>query len=190
MNALDSEILDISPIFPPKVRKTAPEGRKISLADVCVEAGMKYVVSNNTGDEIRIISGQEDIRVPSPGKSIFCIAVDESLSQKAFAREVMRRLAYGFHDWAAREIVGRYHRDLKRQSTPEHVSPQKGAGVAMTKILEIVSAESGATIGRISRATGIAQSNVSRAISALEKRGLVYAVKDGRSSRIHLRKEK
>jgi len=31
------------------------------------------------------------------------------------ARKILRRLAYGFHDWVARKIADRYHHDLKQQ---------------------------------------------------------------------------
>lgn len=142
------------------------------------------VVSGETGIEIRSIEGDRDIKVPSPGQSILCLAISHlNLSEAEFAREALRRLAYGFHDWSAREIVGRYHRDLKRNAKPITSTSPKGSGAAMARIFEVLQVEPGVTIGRISRATGIAQSNVSRGIAALEKRGVIVLIRDGRETR-------
>lgn len=120
-------ILDLSPLPAPRL-SNIPAGEKVDLETVAHQAGMRYVVSTSMKPDVRIHAGNYDFKVPRPGRMIYCIG-EQSLPARSdsyqWAQEIMRRLAYGFHDWAAREIVSRYHRDIKRQrSVPDATVPR------------------------------------------------------------------
>ncbi|MBB4064032.1 hypothetical protein [Gellertiella hungarica] len=108
--------LDVSPIPPPRLI-AHPIGEPVDFFDVARDAGMKIVVSLHSPPDIRIFAGSGDFKAVRPGLVSYCIGEDNLPAEgRERSREIMRRLAYSFHDWAAREIVARYHRDLKRGS--------------------------------------------------------------------------
>ena len=111
---LHPDILDLSPIDPPR-REQEPRGRQVGFSDVVAAAGMLNIVTLPTEPDVRLHDGKGDFLVPGPDCPVYCIAEAElPTPSRERAREIMRRLAYGFFDYAAREIVARYHRDLKR----------------------------------------------------------------------------
>lgn len=120
-------ILDLSPLPAPRLSKT-PQGERVDLEEIAHQAGMRYVISTPVKPDIRIYPGDFDFKVPRPGRAIYCIgenSLPPRTDRSAWAREVMRHLAYVFHDWAAREIVSRYHRDVKRlqEASDDFVTP-------------------------------------------------------------------
>lgn len=108
--------LDISPISQPRVRKQI-KGKKVDFFDIVRQADMKNVVTTHKNIRIYLHDEKEDFKVPFPGYTVYCLSkyllpLDEPMK----SREIMRKLAYAYHDWAAREIVARYHRDVRRES--------------------------------------------------------------------------
>lgn len=176
-------MLDPSPVSPPGLARS-PFGKLIGFDELVRLAGMPEVVSTNAPPLVTVHAGERDFKVPSPGRPIYCIGgATLPVPPPERAREIMRRLAYGYLDWAARETVARYHRDLKRAAaTPAAV----GGLSALVRVRRAVRSEPGITVGEIARRTGIAQPNVSRALAQLQAACEVMVVKEGRLARCHL----
>lgn len=145
---------------------------------------MRNVVSGKDGTRIFLIDSDVDQIISKPGMRLYGISRRRLPSEpRERAREILRRLAYGFHDWAAREIVGRYHRDLKAETQTKRQTD----GIGPTeRVLRVLRKENGATVGRLARATGLAQSNVTRAVRLLQKMGQVKSVQQGRNVLVYL----
>jgi hypothetical protein len=108
------EPLNSSPIAPPLVR-SKPKGRPVSFEDLLATAGMRNVLTLPRTPEICLHGGAYDFKVPASKGPIYCISgATLPADPHRRAREVMRRLAYGFKDYAAREVVSRFHRDIAR----------------------------------------------------------------------------
>jgi DNA-binding transcriptional ArsR family regulator len=175
--------LDLSPVPAPGVRQFAA-GVPEEFTTIVTDAALKNVVSMNTWPDIRIHGGRQDFKVVSPGKVIYCIAGPLLPSGKeARAREILRRLAYGYHDWAAREVVARYHRDLKR---PAEIPQSNKTLPASVRIRRYLRNNPSSTVGEIATATGIAQPNVSRTIAQWAETGHITIERNGRETRCTL----
>lgn len=176
--------LDPSPIPPPLVRAD-PLGRPSDFFDIVIAAGMRNVISTHNPPDIRICDGSRDFKAVRPGQVVYCLG-EANLPGSGIERnrEILRRLAYGFHDWAARETVARYHRDLKRPKV--EAQNTLADGKASLKILRFLRANPGATVGQITSATGIAQPNVSRTLSQWHGTGKVTIERQGRIARCFL----
>lgn len=113
-NELEIMPLSAEPIIPPKFKRE-PLGINVSLEDIVKKAKMLYVVSSNYEPDIRIHNDKEDFKVQKLMHIVYCLS-EHNLPKDEYlrSREILRRLAYSFHLWEAWEIVGRYHRDLKR----------------------------------------------------------------------------
>ncbi len=101
---------------PPKPVARRPDGPDIHPETITQAAQMLCGVTPLQNTVIRLISGRRDLMVSQNGYNAYGIAremVPEDPDEQA--REIRRRLAYGFHDWVVREIAGRYHHDLKQQ---------------------------------------------------------------------------
>ncbi|TLX17147.1 MarR family transcriptional regulator [Rhizobium sp. MHM7A] len=180
---IDNAVLDLTPIRPPALLPKAA-GSSERFVDLVADAGFTNVVSTNVWPDIRVHGGNFDFKVARPGHPVYCIAGGNlPAAKEARAREILRRLAYGFHDWAARETVARYHRDLKRKIGQDYASKPIPVSVRLRRFLR---KNPGATIGEIATATGMAQPNVSRGISSLSDQGLVKVERFGREVRCSL----
>lgn len=176
-------VLDVAPVPPPKIARSAV-GKVVSFASVVADARMPDVVSTHSPPQIRIHAGEGDLRVPRAGSPIYCIGgATLPMEREARAKEIMRRLAYGFLDWAARETVGRYHRDLKRANQP--VKARKDMPVSV-QVRRLIRTSPGISVGEIAARTGIAQPNVSRVLAILSERGEVRVKRSGRDSAWYL----
>lgn len=176
--------LDLSPVRTPLI-KAEPIGHPVDFFQIVAAAGMRNVISTNNPPVIRIHDGAFDFKAVRPGQVVYCLAADNlPAGPRERSREILRRLAYGFHDWAARETVGRYHRDLKR-GVAEH-SATFSDGKASLKIVRYLRANPGATVGEITAATGVAQPNVSRTLSQWQEIGKVNIERHGRIARCYL----
>ena len=175
--------LDPAPIPAPAVKPIAT-GRKLDFASTVKLSGMKNVVSTFDPPDVRIHNGDRDFKAVSPGRVVYCIAERNipHANEMELAREVMRRLAYGFHDWAAREVVSRYHRDLKREVTKVQRQPPELMRASL-KIKRFLRSNPGATVGEIADGTGIAQPNVSRTLRQWHNEGRIEVVREGRVAR-------
>jgi DNA-binding transcriptional ArsR family regulator len=172
------EILDLSAVPPPKLARI-PLGRSIPFDALVESAGMKQVVSSFSPPEVRVHAGTEDFKVPRPGCSIYCIGGARLPAEpRSRAREILRRLAYGGLDWAAREVVARFHRDLRRSEATSRPAPE---GLpASVVVRRAVRSRPGMSIGEIAAITGVAQPNVSRLVRALVAAGELATKRDGR----------
>jgi DNA-binding transcriptional ArsR family regulator len=179
------DALDTSPLPAPSVR-FRPEGRPISYDALVRTAGMRNVVTLSNPPDVRIHAGTTDFKVPRPGAPAYCIAGSTlPAAPRERAREVLRRLAYEFGEYASREIVARYHRDLKSavhaaRSDDQVRTAKRLLSPAAMKIRRALREVSEANISDLAEATGMAQPNVSRAISDLVRNGVVKRRKTGR----------
>ncbi|MVT64857.1 ArsR family transcriptional regulator [Bradyrhizobium pachyrhizi] len=187
------EILDLAPVLPPAYY-TVPAGRQIAFDDLVQSAGMRNVVTLPFPPDIRLHDGFEDFVVPRAGRPIYCVsAVRLPFDQRARSREVLRRLAYGFFDYAAREIVARYHRDLKRaaatslDSDDTERAARRAMSEAALRIKRALRSAGSASIGELAEMTGMAQPNVSRTIGIMADSGAIDVEKDGRRTICRLR---
>jgi DNA-binding transcriptional ArsR family regulator len=182
---MQTHTLEVSPVRPPALGKS-PEGRRISFEEIVRSAGMRNVVTLSRPLDIRLHGGPLDFKVPTPGGAIYCLAgTTLPAEREARARELLRRLAYGFNDYAAREVVARYHRDRKREvfrsESDEQVEKAKRALTKSSlRITRVLRERPACTIGELSELTGMAQPNVSRAISDLIKAGVVSKTRESK----------
>jgi hypothetical protein len=96
-----------------------PEGKQISLSDLCIMAGMRNTVSTSCPPDIRLYEGTEDFKSLERTQIVYCITQTGLPENKAkAATEILYRLAYAFHNWEARDIVAAHHRHLKRTEIP------------------------------------------------------------------------
>lgn len=111
-------VLDLSPVLPPKpVREL--EGSVVAYEDIIRDSGFTNVVSVPWYPEIRLHTRDLfDYVAPRHGNKGYALSLllNQKQDRTESAREILRRLAYGCHDYIAREIVARYHRDLKRNA--------------------------------------------------------------------------
>jgi DNA-binding MarR family transcriptional regulator len=179
------DILDLAPVPPPSYAQQ-PLGRLVAFDDVVRAAGMRNVVTLSNPPDIRIHDGLEDLRVPRIGGPIYCISgLRLPFEERARAREILRRLAYGFFDYAAREIVARYHRDLKRASVVTNEDEEarvarRALSESSLRIKRALRETGSASIGELATMTGMAQPNVSRIVALMIESGVISAAKDGR----------
>lgn len=106
---------DLTPIAAPfpRARKL---GEAISFESVVADAGVRNVVTGRI-PPIFIHDEADDFYVPAPGARTYCLAVRNlPAARQARACEILRRMAYGFHEYASREVVGRARRDIVRGS--------------------------------------------------------------------------
>lgn len=172
---------------PPPSHAQQPLGRAVAFDGIVRAAGMRNVVTLSNPPDIRIHAGLEDLRVPRIGGAIYCISgLRLPFEERLRAREIFRRLAYGFFDYAARESVARYHRDLTRASlVPSKEDEQarlarRALSESSLRIKRALRGASSASIGELATITGMAQPNVSRVVALMVESGAVSAAKDGR----------
>jgi DNA-binding transcriptional ArsR family regulator len=182
-----SHVLDLSPVPPPLYGKE-PKGRPVSFHDIVRDAGMQNVVTLAVPPDIRIHGGAQDFKVPRIGGAVYCISgIALPYDPQGWSREILRRLAYGFFDYAAREVVARYHRDLKRAELGSAPASEKDARLARRALSEaslrikrVLRENESASIGDLTRMTGMAQPNVSRIVGLLVKSGSVSITREGK----------
>lgn len=188
---MNTGILDLSPIEPPGLA-SRPLGRPVPFPEIVASAGMKNIVTGMAPD-VMVYPGTRDFKVPRPGRPIYCIAgATLPTAPRLRAREILRRLAYGFADYPSREVVARYHRDLKRRAPDLDDAARAAVRTTTLRIRRAIEAagQEGLTVSEIATKTRMAQSNVSRALAAMQQHGLVTLLRDGRSLRVHLNSDR
>jgi DNA-binding MarR family transcriptional regulator len=184
---ISPDILDLSPVVPPLYGKE-PRGRSVPFGDIVRAAGMRNVVTLPNLPDIRIHEGAHDFLVPRIGGAVYCVSEGGLPSDnRARSREILRRLAYGFFDYAARETVARYHRDLKRSTAPPASSADEEARLARRALSEaalrikrVLREHESASVGDLAAMTGMAQPNVSRIVAIMVKSGAISVTREGR----------
>ena len=92
----------------------SPEGLPLDFISTAKAAGIFWLHSHSRRPEIRLHNGRHDFYVPAPDGRVMCISTrglpDDGEER---ARAIMERLAYGFLDPAARELVARHNREVK-----------------------------------------------------------------------------
>jgi DNA-binding MarR family transcriptional regulator len=184
---ISPDILDLSPVAPPLYGKE-PRGRSVPFGDIVRAAGMRNVVTLPNLPDIRIHEGAHDFLVPRIGGAVYCVSEGGLPSaNRERSREILRRLAYGFFDYAARETVARYHRDLKRSTAPPASSADEEARLARRALSEaalrvkrVLREHESASVGDLAAMTGMAQPNVSRIVAIMVKSGAISVTREGR----------
>jgi hypothetical protein len=185
---MNDGFLSIEPIPAPAVKET-PDGVRCDFFDLVRQSGMRNVVSTNDPPDIRVFNGFRDFKAVRPGRIVYCLA-DRNLPDETRdrAREIMRRLAYGFHDWAAREIVARYHRDVKQALAGAEAQNSESMG-ELLKIKRFIRGNPGATVAEISNETGLKRTSVVRAVAQWQNSGRLQAVGNGSDAQYYLNEE-
>jgi len=107
----DSPVMFSAPRYRPK-----PMGRAVSLAELCRAAGVPMVVSSATPPNIRLHDETNDFKAVSPGVVFYCLGTPGLPDDpQGRALLILQKLAYQFHDWAAREVLSAYNRAQRRQ---------------------------------------------------------------------------
>lgn len=115
------DFLSMEPVPQPRLVKK-PFGQKFDYETLIEMSGMQNVVSMPRYPEVWLHEADEwDYLSPRHGRPAYSLSLLKNAAddEVAMARELLRRLAYGFHDYAAREIVARYHRDVRRAHAAE-----------------------------------------------------------------------
>lgn len=115
------DFLSMEPVPQPRLVKK-PLGQKFDYETLIEMSGMQNVVSMPRYPEVWLHEADEcDYLSPRHGRPAYSLSLLKNATddEVAMARELLRRLAYGFHDYAAREIVARYHRDVRRAHAAE-----------------------------------------------------------------------
>lgn len=96
----------------------APFGEKIDFRDIVLSAELHMVVSGESAmpsvwlhdrDEHDYVVHRDDLKP-------YCMISVRDVSEDADGfREIVRRLAYGFNDYAALEVAERHNRDCERE---------------------------------------------------------------------------
>jgi len=148
---------------------------------------MKNVVTLMFKPDIRICEGAIDYKVPAPGRTIYCIG-ENNLPSDRFnrAREILRRLAYGFHNYAAREVVARFHRDLKRSEGKKTIDPsaeQRKADVMIALRVKraIREAHDGIELKDLISVLSLPPQLIERAVNRLVQNGSIEVCESGGS---------
>lgn len=181
-----SEFLNTAPLPAPSVR-LQPEGKKVSFDTLVSAADMRNVLTLPNPPDVRIHAGATDFKAPRPGATAYCIAGSTlPASPRERAREILRRLAYEFGEYASREVVARYHRDIKSSARPivsddQVRTARRLLSPAAMRIRRALREVSEANISDLAETTGMAQPNVSRAISEMVRSGVVLRRKVGRA---------
>lgn len=181
-------VINTSPISPPAVGVT-PKGRKVPFDFLVRTGGMRNVVTLPSPPDVRIHGGERDFKVPRPGATSYCIAGATLPSDpKDRAVEILRRLAYGFGEYASREVVARYNRDQKAANRVPIIETEDQARIARRslsieamRVRRALRKNAEATIGELAKSTGMAQPNVSRAVAALVANGIVRSRRIGKN---------
>jgi DNA-binding transcriptional ArsR family regulator len=184
---ISPDILDLSPVAPP-LYETEPRGRHVPFGELVRAAEMRNVVTLPNLPDIRIHEGPHDFMVPRIGGAVYCVSeAGLPSNSRARSREILRRLAYGFFDYAARETVARFHRDLKRLTAAPSSSAEEEARLARRALSEaalrikrVLREHESASIGDLAAMTGMAQPNVSRIVAIMTKTGAISVTREGR----------
>lgn len=110
------DFLSLDPVPQPRLVKH-PFGQKFDYETIIDMSGLQNVVSMQRFPEVWLHEDDEfDYLSPRHGNPAYCLSLLKNPREDdvEMARELLRRLAYGFHDYAAREIVARFHRDVRR----------------------------------------------------------------------------
>jgi DNA-binding transcriptional ArsR family regulator len=183
-------------IFAPPVIRPEPVGTPVTLDELCRDAGikMRVTVGEDGGSPVFIQRSGMNIKAVARGgaRPLICVDVSGYPEDRAKrARRVLECMAYGFRDWAARELlrqdgnIRRLERSVaERLADPDAQAAlrRKAATPRNLEVLESIRAfpEHGATFH--AQRLGMALPNVSRAIRMLERAGWVEIVHAGRQS--------
>lgn len=120
---IDSPVMFPAPRYRPK-----PMGRAITLVELCKTAGIPMAVSSATPPNIRLHDEASDFKAVSPGVVFYCLGTPGLPDDpRERASLILQKLAYQFHDWAAREVLSAYNRAQRRivEDTPAFNSPAR-----------------------------------------------------------------
>jgi DNA-binding transcriptional ArsR family regulator len=177
----------VTTLYPPPQIKSVPAGEPAPFDALCKKAGMRMVVSAKRLPDVRIHGGAFDFKAVAPGKVAYCIGLPLlGGTINSMAREIILKLAYQFHDWAAREVVAADKRALMRAIPETAERARKALAPTPMKLLLRLHDLGTARIGDLATELNLAQPHVSRAIRTLEDAGLVISEKTGRDVAVRL----
>ena len=132
-------------------------GKRLDFGRLCQDAGVVNVVTTGTEPEVRLHDEPDDWIVALPGRRGYLMARQKlPTGPTERARTILARLAYGAHDWAAREIVladRRRQRDDRIVEGPEDERRRRLAAETLP-LRRVLRREPGADDERIAEALG------------------------------------
>lgn len=161
-------------IFPYPGIRLQPEGETVSLSRLCSAACIPMRLTQSHGPDIRIHSGSESFRTPGGANAPVSLCLSgPSLPPSGRRRWVsaLERLAYQFHDWAAREVLAAERRFLLKEA-PTLLS-ERYLSLSEARLLASVAETREALRGDLAEVLRMAQPNVSRTIHSLFNKGLM-----------------
>lgn len=108
----------------PPIEVEKPFGSEVDFRGLVEASGMRLVVSmaEDAWPHVWLHDKDEqDYIVRGEGRPIYVVSVAGTPEDdmQTMSREALRRLAYGLQEWAAFEVVERYHRDLERKAVAD-----------------------------------------------------------------------
>ena len=104
----------------PFLFKERARGQRLEFATLCRNAGVRNVVSTKNPPDIRLHDEPEDWIVALPGRRCYLLAERRLPSNpKERAMAILKRLAYGAHEWASREVILADRRHKRDENAPQ-----------------------------------------------------------------------
>lgn len=178
-------------MYPPPQLRPRPAGVPVPFEALCRKAGMRVIVSTSAPPDVRVHGEAVDFKAVAPGRVAYCLGLPLlSGDARAKARAILHKLAYQFHDWAAREVVAFDRREALRRM-PEKLDALRGAmAPTPARVLAHLRRSGRLNIGQIAEDLKLAQPHVSRAVRTLAAAGLVRDRKLGREVMVELQRDR
>ena len=160
-------------MYPPPALRAHATGVTVPFDALCVAAGVRRVVSGRWPD-VRVHGEALDFKAVTCGRVVCCLGrplLPSDPGQRA--RVMLDKLAYQFHDWAAREVMAAARRCRQREA-PERAALLRRvlAPTPVRVLLWLRHAHCARTVD-LAAALQLPQPHVSRALKVLRAAGLL-----------------
>ena len=147
------------------------EGKRLDFGALCREAGMRNVTSMGYPPEIRLHDEPDDWIVALPGRRCYLLArgrLPADPGERAAA--ILKRLAYGAQEWAAREGVRAARRHRRDAAAPAEDVGERERRRILAETLpmrRLLRRDPGATDAALAAALGVAVDEVAALRTAI-----------------------
>jgi DNA-binding MarR family transcriptional regulator len=168
-------------LFPPPEIRSRPSGEPVAFDLICLKAEMRLVVSTSTPPDVRVHRESVDFKAVAPGRIAYCLGLPLLTGDpRQKSRLIIAKLAYQFHDWAAREVMAADRRELIRQVPETAERLRKALSPVPLKVLLHLCENGQARVGDLAGDLILAQPHVSRAVQTLLDARMVECRRTGR----------
>lgn len=95
-------------LFPPPDFRRAPEGEPVFFPDIVSRAGLPLPISSSHWPEVRLVAEPSFLAWTGTGAYAHCVDIrdiDAPRDSPCFWRSVLRKLAFQFQLWMAKEAI-------------------------------------------------------------------------------------